>query len=585
MNLGTRSEMRVTDFKDVISTFTAYKIVDATLGWKNNERQNTAAVDKLNEEELIRAYAFMAPSRIKSVNIELDRSIKKTMKAERYGGPGTGRNGGGVRCGIIDDVQIKGAGTNCLVGKRSPLSHSNGTLNIIDACQEAIFSEVLNKLLPWGTGGVLGILFTGSAGAVSFYEQGEDIQFMQGALLLREPVLRAAHFFPPEKFVPLARYEPDIDLGDERYTRLFDDLEGYLGKEKEFIRTIAQYAQRAAMQFSYANVAGITHGSLSVSNLGIDFKWIDLNCASTVDNFRNYSISSTYGVPSFSEEFKVPELIISKMIWEYGKCKNIVFDPTPVINYYRRIYDHYGAIYALNVLDFSEEEITGESLIELGGHLAKAVAPAGPKIYNNPSKSEIDLARATLIRSAYQAVIDGYRATSSRASTKIALSLKQKEIGKKFQSIWKELDATYNEDKAIYKCIRSLRKCYMASFFHRDRISIDLRLNSSRLQADNYVGKYIDLCLEVANWSLLGKNDTSKKVCILSFYSMEVYWVSGEGILFYQDSVLCDVDDLDSSLDSWVRELQGRLEFAVEFEYVRYLRVILADIKSLAVGG
>ncbi|ELE50971.1 mchC domain protein [Escherichia coli] len=57
----------------------------------------------------------------------------KVFHAERYGGSGIQRNGGGARCGFDGNYQVKGIGSNPLVGEGTDERHSNGALGAVHA--------------------------------------------------------------------------------------------------------------------------------------------------------------------------------------------------------------------------------------------------------------------------------------------------------------------------------------------------------------------------------------------------------------------------------------------------------------------
>lgn len=88
------------------------------------------AEDSLNIEVLQKACSYIIDS--------ASSSSHKIFHAERYGGSGIQRNGGGARCGFDGSYQIKGMGTNPLVGKGTDGRHSNGALGAIHAIYEAL---------------------------------------------------------------------------------------------------------------------------------------------------------------------------------------------------------------------------------------------------------------------------------------------------------------------------------------------------------------------------------------------------------------------------------------------------------------
>jgi hypothetical protein len=89
----------------------------------------------------------------------LSTNSSNTFYAERYGGIGIGTNGGGARCGYYKSYQIKGVGRTPLVGKDCETWHSYGGLSLFDAIYEAIYSKILNNVLPKGAVNTCGVRF------------------------------------------------------------------------------------------------------------------------------------------------------------------------------------------------------------------------------------------------------------------------------------------------------------------------------------------------------------------------------------------------------------------------------------------
>lgn len=115
----------------------------------------------------------------------------KVFHAERYGGSGIQRNGGGARCGFDGNYQVKGIGSNPLVGEGTDERHSNGALGAVHAIYEALWGEVLAQILPYSAVRVRAILLTDLYTEKAFERSGRK---SRRALLVREPVVRPAHF-------------------------------------------------------------------------------------------------------------------------------------------------------------------------------------------------------------------------------------------------------------------------------------------------------------------------------------------------------------------------------------------------------
>jgi hypothetical protein len=112
---------------------------------------------------------------------------------ERYGGRGASGNGGGVRCGWIGDLTIKGIGRSDLAGQDAPFWHSYGGCSLPEAIREAIWGDVYDAALPYGAVRVEAIITTGTQ--VPLHDA-EDFggEMCPRALILRRPFLRPAHY-------------------------------------------------------------------------------------------------------------------------------------------------------------------------------------------------------------------------------------------------------------------------------------------------------------------------------------------------------------------------------------------------------
>ena len=115
----------------------------------------------------------------------------KSLFAERYGGGAISRNGGGARCGFDGRWQVKGIGANALVGQGA--KHVDGELTMTGAVLEALWGNVMAKLLPYGAVPNKAILLTDSPIAALSPASARS-PHNRKALLVREPVVRPAHF-------------------------------------------------------------------------------------------------------------------------------------------------------------------------------------------------------------------------------------------------------------------------------------------------------------------------------------------------------------------------------------------------------
>ncbi|HHQ6627819.1 TPA: MchC protein, partial [Serratia fonticola] len=116
---------------------------------------------------------------------------EKLFYAERYGGGAISRNGGGARCGFDGRWQVKGIGANALVGRGS--KQVNGELTLTGAVLEALWGNLMAKLLPYGAVPNKAILLADNISVKNAPSVSSTVHERR-ALLVREPVIRPAHF-------------------------------------------------------------------------------------------------------------------------------------------------------------------------------------------------------------------------------------------------------------------------------------------------------------------------------------------------------------------------------------------------------
>ncbi|WP_380180756.1 MchC protein [Kalamiella sp. sgz302252] len=210
----------------------------------------------------------------------------KLFYAERYGGSGLQRNGGGARCGFDGCYQIKGIGINPLVGKGSDRRHSNGALSAEHAIYEALWGEVLAQILPYGavrTQAVL--LITGNAGR-AFNDVGDAVP---RALLVRKPVIRPAHFERAPWFKPRPEFAAQLQHDARRVKAVIHLLPASLpappaGFSKEACRNqrlyclegLCELARRLAWQMAFCRTRFLRL-TTSPSNVATDGRLLDFN--------------------------------------------------------------------------------------------------------------------------------------------------------------------------------------------------------------------------------------------------------------------------------------------------------------------
>lgn len=218
------------------------------------------------------------------------------LLAERYGGKGVGKNGGGARAGNFGQFQLKGVGPNNLVGRSSDFWHSHGSMTLAEALFECMWSEICNDVLPYGSVRTLGIIEKPSWSPVSNNGQ---LTIAPGALLVREQAIRPAHFMRADHFDPSS---DDLYFSDAARTgaalAAFISIGGRSYKlqgtdtSTQSTGLLSCLAQRFAAQIAAARARRIPHGSLNCSNIALDGRYIDFGTMTTLPNHRPFIVSA-----------------------------------------------------------------------------------------------------------------------------------------------------------------------------------------------------------------------------------------------------------------------------------------------------
>lgn len=225
---------------------------------------------------------------------------QRTLTADRYGGYGVGYCGGSARCGIDGDVQIKGVGLTPLIGGRpgAPIDpvHSSGTVTMMEAAREAIWSSICEAALPHGAVPTLAIVLTGTQCRRTDWDPAVEI-LVRRALLMRAVALRPAHFLRNLHF-PSARV-PELGVCEDyvRVQKMIRTLPTVLDAtfggaitgatatarvNEGLVLTARRYADQVAAAFAKR----IYHGSLNCSNIALDGRFLDFGTMTEVKGYR-----------------------------------------------------------------------------------------------------------------------------------------------------------------------------------------------------------------------------------------------------------------------------------------------------------
>lgn len=312
--------------------FTVNKLKNTSVAWisnkflKNYSSQKEAGTVFLD----MFSYAIKETECLKDNGFNDEQSIE--LLAERYGGKGIGANGGGVRCGTINEYQLKGIGANCLVGNHSDVTHSYGGLDARSAICEAVMTLVLNKVLPLSAADVIGIIYTGARTAIDPITR----QPCWGAILVREACIRPAHFLPAPGFLPHPNYRKKLKPDNARTRNIHRKLARTFSGPNDYILWLGKFLSNSANQLAFCKAARIMHSTLSPSNIAIDGRWLDVPLASFIAGGENVELSS-----NFYNEASEPLNYCMELLHTFGKANNKIFNPSPLVSYYNEQYDAY----------------------------------------------------------------------------------------------------------------------------------------------------------------------------------------------------------------------------------------------------
>jgi hypothetical protein len=284
---------RLSDLQEVFVRFEAVEAKGTSIVFFNEKLKCG-----LSKEEVLSKYSYVIANSSSVGKVGTD---KKTFFAERYGGDGILRNGGGGRCGFDGDFQVKGIGPNQLVGEDVEAADGNGLMSLDSAIYESIWAEIIHIALPYGAIRAVAVIDTG----YDFEHGGKS--YPRG-LLVRMPAVRPAHFIRAvyfkerqcnamsedakrvraaiQKLVDFLPVSPNDPHANDVYNRLSSGL--------------VELARRYAKQFAAARAKRIIHYNVSASNISLDGAWVDFSSARI---FSQFILGDRVDVEKFTKEY------------------------------------------------------------------------------------------------------------------------------------------------------------------------------------------------------------------------------------------------------------------------------------------
>ena len=307
--------------------FQAFRLKHPKPVWLNKEPGSSAGFNA-DVDQLLAEFAYATGSSLLP-DSALDKQDSITVYAERYGGAGISKNGGGARCGNVGDWQVKGIGPNPLVGRtpegvrdeKDDTWHSYGGLSLLDAIIKTINTVVVNEALPTGAVNCIGIIETGDDTA---YQPGlvleDDLSTGRGALLVRETTLRPAHLCPSENFTPKGEYKSLLESDVYRLRLANRELARELNHDG-FVNFLAAFLKTSATQFAVGKMLRIYHGAVNTANIVADGRWLDLSTVCFVEANKNYFLQVLNS--GFYSEHLSPLAIAKDVAYQYSKFNSV----------------------------------------------------------------------------------------------------------------------------------------------------------------------------------------------------------------------------------------------------------------------
>lgn len=207
--------------------------------------------------------------------------------ADRYGGAGVGSNGGSGRAAAVNGYLVKGIGRTPLVSALTPDTHASGGAYFEETVREVIFSEVVAAEFPHSAVPVLALIDTG---LVQHWPPGHGPRAEKRVLLVRPPILRAAHF---ERAIGYNNGQPHAGVADERRVeQMFRVATELLGRDG-LRQAIHEFGNRLAQQVAYSFVHRLPHGSPNTSNIALDGRLLDFGAMSAVPSWADVATMLT----------------------------------------------------------------------------------------------------------------------------------------------------------------------------------------------------------------------------------------------------------------------------------------------------
>jgi hypothetical protein len=499
----------INDFQENLVEYECVRIRDTRTVWLNAASMESLAevLDAGSPDTSFARYFSYVPKFNRCFGeTELDLNDRRIYHAERYGGRGVGDNGGGGRAGNIGPFQAKGIGPNPLA-RGSSTWHSYGSLNLIDAAYEAIYSTVLDGILPLGCARIHGVIHTSRTGALQSLNaatKNAELLPTSGALLVRERTLRPAHFMHAEHFAPpkpagLMREPQRIRAVHRRLKTRFES-------HNHFIQFLGKFILSSAKQFGFARAARIAHGGVTPSNICLDGRWIDLTEGRFLSSGKNFR-----GLTPFYDEPQVIAEVVTQLMYVFGKSNVSRFNVDPLLRYFQSTFDSCFAFYSLCILGLPEANLSDIAESEDGKAFAKAyssvILQGKRPVADLPDRLDPDDPVIAFMQLAYLSLADIEASLSKLGAILRCPPADALPVVTAFRNVFRRAIAPLDEEvaleafrsQAIASAIKALRWAYLSSYFYRDRITSHLYHVVDNKELSD-LGAFIQKCVDQSRW-------------------------------------------------------------------------------------
>jgi hypothetical protein len=228
-------------------------------------------------------------------------SESRIERADRYGGTGTGLNGGSGRCSITPGgLQTKGVGVTPLVATNADGIHGSGVVYLMEACVEATYGAIYSSCLPFSATPVLALILTGGQYVAS--SKFDPPTTRRRTLAIRPFVTRPAHFMRNMLFrdsvgkMGVEGWSRDAMRTAEAMRTLAEHLQHTLDlsiSAADEVATIDAGLREMARRFAFQSAASfakrLPHGTLSCSNIALSGSFLDYGLSNYVASYRRHA--------------------------------------------------------------------------------------------------------------------------------------------------------------------------------------------------------------------------------------------------------------------------------------------------------